>query len=72
MEGDLDADGFRFNSDFTTVTATDRPWIYSCGLTAELTLKFLGIQEKKYRAVSYRNRSFSCGVRTISESHDPL
>jgi hypothetical protein len=51
VEGDLDADGFRFNSDFTTVTATDRPWIYSSGLTGEITLKFLGIQEKKYRAV---------------------
>lgn len=51
VQGTDDVSGFRFNSDFTPVTGTERPWIYVSGLTGEIKLKIMGTQEKKYRAV---------------------
>jgi outer membrane protein assembly factor BamB len=49
VEGPDDAPGFRFNSDFTPVAGTDRPWIYASGLTGEIRLKILGVEQKTYR-----------------------
>jgi len=46
VEGDDDALGFRFNSDFTPIAGTTRPWIYASGLTGEIKLKILGVQPK--------------------------
>jgi len=51
VEGTDDAAGFRFNSDFTPITATERPWIYASGLVGEIELKIMGTEEKPYRAV---------------------
>jgi hypothetical protein len=51
LQGTEDASGFRFNSDFTPITGTDRPWIYSSGLTGEIELRILGTEERKFRAV---------------------
>jgi len=51
VTGPDDAAGFRFNSDFTPISGTERPWIYSSGLTGEVELKIMGTKEKKYRAV---------------------
>lgn len=51
VQGNDAAAGFRFNSDFTPITGTARPWIYASGLTGEITLKILGTDEKSYRAV---------------------
>jgi len=51
VQGTDDASGFRFNSDFTPITGTERPWIYSSGLAGEVELKIMGTEERKYRAV---------------------
>ena len=51
VEGTDDAAGFRFNSDFTPITGTTRPWIYSSGLTGEIKLKVLGVEQKAYRVL---------------------
>jgi outer membrane protein assembly factor BamB len=51
VEGDDDVAGFRFNSDFTPITGTARPWIYSSGLTGEIKLKVLGVEPKTYRVL---------------------
>jgi outer membrane protein assembly factor BamB len=51
VQGDDDALGFRFNSDFTPITGTARPWIYSSGLTGAAEWKIMGTEETKYRAV---------------------
>jgi hypothetical protein len=51
VEGDDDAQGFRFNSDFTPITGTSRPWIYSSGLVGEIKLKILGVEPKTYRVL---------------------
>jgi len=51
VQGTDDAGGFRFNSDFTPITGTERPWVYSSGLTGDIELKIMGTEEKKYRAV---------------------
>lgn len=51
VEGTKNAEGFRFNSDFTPARGTDRPWIYASGLTGEVKLKILGTEEKSYRVV---------------------
>jgi outer membrane protein assembly factor BamB len=51
LEGPDDTAGFRFDSDFTPVTGTERPWIYSSGLTGEMTLKILGVEAKTYRVL---------------------
>ena len=49
VKGPDDAPGFRFNSDFTPIAGTDRPWIYASGLTGEITLSILGTEEREYR-----------------------
>ena len=51
VEGDDDAAGFRFNSDFAPITGTARPWIYSSGFTDEISLKVLGVKPKAYRVL---------------------
>jgi outer membrane protein assembly factor BamB len=51
VEGNDDAKGFRFNSDFTPIAGIARPWIYSSGLTGEIKLKVLGVERKAYRVL---------------------
>jgi hypothetical protein len=51
VQGTDEAPGFRFHADFTSIDGTERPWIYSSGLTGEIELKIMGTEEKKYRAV---------------------
>jgi len=51
VEGDDEAAGFRFNSDFTPMAGTTRPWIYSSGPTGEINLKVLGVEPKAYRVL---------------------
>jgi len=51
VEGAEDVAGFRFNSDFTPIAGTTRPWIYASGLTGDVTLKIMGTEEKTCRAV---------------------
>jgi outer membrane protein assembly factor BamB len=51
VKGADGAAGFRLNSDFTPITGTARPWIYSSGLTGEIKLEIMGTQQKKYRVV---------------------
>jgi len=51
VQGTDDVPGFRFNSDFTAISGTERPWIYSSGLTGEIELKIMGTEEKKYRTI---------------------
>jgi len=45
------AAGFRFNSDFTAISGTARPWIYSSGLMGEIKLEILGTEDKRYRVL---------------------
>ena len=49
VKGPDDAAGFRFNSDFTPISGTGRPWIYASGLTGEIRLSIMGTQQRKYR-----------------------
>jgi len=49
VKGTDDAAGFRFNSDFTPITGTARPWIYASGLTGEIKLNIMGTEQKEYR-----------------------
>ncbi len=49
VKGTDDAAGFRFNSDFTPITGTARPWIYASGLVGEIKLNIMGTEQKKYR-----------------------
>ena len=51
VQGTDDAAGFRFNSDFTAIAGTERPWIYASGLTGEIELKIMGIEEKRYTVI---------------------
>jgi len=51
VTGPDDAAGFCFNSDFTPIAGTHRPWIYASGLTGEITLKVLGVEPRAYRLV---------------------
>ena len=51
VDGTEGATGFRFNSDFSSITGTARPWIYSCGLTGEIKLKVLGVEQRAYRVL---------------------
>ena len=51
VQGTDAAAGFRFNSDFTPIPGTARPWIYSSGLTGEIKLEILGTEEKDYRVI---------------------
>jgi len=51
VEGNDKAAGFRFNSEFTPITGTERPWIYSSGLTGKIELTIMGTEGKQYRAV---------------------
>jgi len=58
VAGPDDAAGFRFNSDFTPIAGTRRPWIYASGLTGEITLKVLGVES--------RNEQHPCGNDSVS------
>jgi hypothetical protein len=49
VKGTDDAAGFRFNSDFTPIAGTARPWIYASGLAGEIKLSIMGTQQRKYR-----------------------
>ncbi|KPK49596.1 MAG: hypothetical protein AMK72_04090 [Planctomycetes bacterium SM23_25] len=49
VKGTDDAAGFRFNSDFTPVAGTARPWIYASGLIGEIKLNIMGTEQKQYR-----------------------
>ncbi|MHC4406733.1 MAG: malectin domain-containing carbohydrate-binding protein [Planctomycetota bacterium] len=51
VQGTDDVSGFRFNSNFTPITGTERPWIYSSGLMGEVELTIMGTEEKAYLAV---------------------
>ena len=51
VEGTDNAKGFRLNSDFTPIAGTTRPWIYASGLTGEIELNVLGVEQKTYRVL---------------------
>ncbi len=51
VEGGEKAESFRFNADYHPVTGTNRPWIYTSGLSGEIKLKITGEGEKAYRLV---------------------
>lgn len=51
VEGGEKSEGFRFNTDYHPVAGTNRPWIYTSGLTGELDLKITTEGQKTCRIV---------------------